>query len=307
MKRPLVKGSSVYQIGGQPCHRAEELVFVLKSITAKQRSQGKSILIQPSEIKKFFDKDMIEDVILACQKRGVDPKARKLWFKLNAETRIRVRTGVGMSKFCHVGAVVGQGTIGGALGSQEVLDEGISEQFAPGGGDELNYGEVPMAPLMFQDDLIHSTEGVKQARIASLKLNRVLKQLNWSLLEDKTVCLVMGTPKQKQLIKVELEKTPLMCGEIQMKLVDKVKWLGQMLSTDGLADSVDATVTAREGKIEAGSLKIAQIISDWRTHLVGGMETARFLWESCCVPSLTHGSGNWTQISTKTKKKLIGI
>ena len=58
----------------------------------------------------------------------------------------------------------------------------------------------------------------------------------------------MGTPKQKQLIKVELEKTPLMCGEIQMKLVDKVKWLGQMLSTDGLADSVDATVTAREGK-----------------------------------------------------------
>ena len=47
-----------------------------------------------------------------------------------------------------------------------------------------------MAPLMFQDDLIHSTEGVKQA---STKLNIVLKQLNLELHEDKTVCIVMGS------------------------------------------------------------------------------------------------------------------
>ena len=50
-----------------------------------------------------------------------------------------------------------------------------------------------MAPLMFQDDLIHRTEGVKQARIASTKINIVLKQLNLELHEDKTVCIVMGS------------------------------------------------------------------------------------------------------------------
>ena len=123
----------------------------------------------------------------------MDPKARRLWYKLNQDTRVCVRTGAGMSEYADVGAVVGQGTIGGALDSQAVLDEGISEQFSPGGGDELNYGGVPMAPLMFQDDLIHSTEGVKQARIASTKLNIVLKQLNLELHEDKTVCIVMGS------------------------------------------------------------------------------------------------------------------
>ena len=68
-----------------------------------------------------------------------------------------MKTGVGLSEYADVGAVVGQGTIAGALGSQAVLDEGISESFSPGNGDELNYGTVAMAPLLFQDDLIHAT------------------------------------------------------------------------------------------------------------------------------------------------------
>ena len=41
LKQPLIEGSSVYQIGGQPGHRSEEHVFVMKSIIARQRAQGK--------------------------------------------------------------------------------------------------------------------------------------------------------------------------------------------------------------------------------------------------------------------------
>ena len=88
LKQPLVEGSLVYQIGGQPGHRSEEHVFVLKSIIARQRAQGKPIIIQPSDIQKYFDKEMIEDVYLTCLKRGADPKIVRLWYKLNAGTRI---------------------------------------------------------------------------------------------------------------------------------------------------------------------------------------------------------------------------
>ena len=55
LKQPLIDGSSMYQIGGQPGHRAEELVFSLKSIISKYRKVGKSIIIQTSDIAKFFD------------------------------------------------------------------------------------------------------------------------------------------------------------------------------------------------------------------------------------------------------------
>ena len=52
LKEPLVEGSTMYQIGGQPGHRAEELIFSLKSIVAKYRSEGKQIIIQSSDISK---------------------------------------------------------------------------------------------------------------------------------------------------------------------------------------------------------------------------------------------------------------
>ena len=68
-----------------------------------------------------------------------------------------------------------------------------------------------------------------------------------------------------------------------------------------------ATLAAREDKILAAGREIGQIIGDWRAHLVGGMETALFLWESCCVPSLLNGAGTWTQISVSTEKRLNAI
>ena len=54
LKGPLVEGSSIYQIGGQPGHRPEELVFVMKAVIARQISQRKAIIIQPSDIQNFF-------------------------------------------------------------------------------------------------------------------------------------------------------------------------------------------------------------------------------------------------------------
>ena len=83
LKSPLIDGSSKYQIGGQPGHRAEELVFCLKSIISKYRAEGKMLIIQTFDLAKFFDKEMIEDAILTSARRGADPKTCRLWYKLN--------------------------------------------------------------------------------------------------------------------------------------------------------------------------------------------------------------------------------
>ena len=114
---------------------------------------------------------MIQDAIITCVKRGADKKACRLWYKLNENTRIRVKTGAGFTNYTEAGALVGQGTIGGALVSQGVLDEGINKHFVPGGGDETNYGSVPVAPLIFMDDVIHSAASVEGARLANQKMD----------------------------------------------------------------------------------------------------------------------------------------
>ena len=304
MKQALIEGSSIYQIGGQPGHQAEELIFALKSVIAKYIKEGKQFIIQSSDLAKFFDKELIEDVISTSLNRGANPKSCRLWYKLNENTRIRVRTGVGMTDYVEVGAIVGQGTIGGTLVSQGVIDERISDNFTPGGGDELTFGSVPMAPFIFMDDIIHGAETIEDARRANIRINRTVMQLNLTLNRDKTVCMVLGSSKQRMKLKKELLDKPLICGDFETHLKDKFKWLGQILSCKGLGDSVSETVASREGKIRGTCLEIAQIVNDWRSRVIGGMETALLLWEACYIPSLLSGAGTWTEITATTEKKL---
>ena len=56
LKKPLVEKSSIFQIGGQPNHRPEELLFVMKSVIAKQRMQGKETVIQCYETANILTK-----------------------------------------------------------------------------------------------------------------------------------------------------------------------------------------------------------------------------------------------------------
>ena len=307
MKGPLLAGSSIYQVGGQPGHRAEELVFCMKSVIAKQRKENKVVLLQLYDISKFFDKETMEDAVLTCQKRRVDPKATRLWKKLQDNTRIRVRTGAGMSDYGEVGAVLGQGTLGGALVSQAVLDEGMSEQFLPGGEGELEYGEVPLAPFIFQDDVIHGVGGLEEAREANRRVARVMGERCLSLNQGKTVCIILGSKKQKEEVRKEMRRNPLMCGDFETREVEADKWLGQQVSGGGLAASVFATVASREAKVRGACLEIADIVNDWRARVAGGLGTAFMLWETCIIPSLLYGAGTWVEISTATTKRLNDI
>ena len=138
LKTPLLAASFIFQIGGQPGHRPEEMIFVMKSIVARYKQEGKLLVINFYDLSKYFDKEMIEDAEITCWRRKADIKAIRLWHKLNENTKIRVKTGAGLSDHGEVGAVLGQG----AIVSQAVLDEGISEHFQPGGDTELQYGKV---------------------------------------------------------------------------------------------------------------------------------------------------------------------
>ena len=57
-----------------------------------------------------------------------------------------------------------------------------------------------------------------------------------------------------------------------MKQAEKEKWLGQQISAGGLAESVAETVAAKEGKIKAACIEVANIVNDWRTEIVGGLD-----------------------------------
>ena len=98
-----------------------------------------------------------------------------------------------------------------------------------------------------------------------------------------------------------------MCGDVEIKETKVDKWLGQCLSSGGLADSVMETIKAKEGKVRGACLEVASIVEDWRAKAVGGIEAAFILWESCCIPTLLSGSGNWLNITGAAEQKLEAL
>ena len=45
-------------------------------------------------------------------------------------------------------------------------------------------GKVPLAPLIFMDDLIHGAAGIEAARLAKERVDKVVKSLNLTLNRD---------------------------------------------------------------------------------------------------------------------------
>ena len=79
------------------------------------------------------------------------------------------------------------------------------------------------------------------------------------------------------------------------------------MSSKGLADSALKTIEAKEGKIKAACMEIAAVVEDWRSQVVGGMDSALVMWEACCVPSLLHGAGTWVDITPAAERRLEAL
>ena len=127
----------------------------------------------------------------------------------------------------------------------------------------MEYGDVPLAPVMWIDDILNSADCLETARKINVAVDIVMKQRGLSLNRDKSVCLIIGSKKEQQKATTELQAKPLLCGSFETKQTPEYKWLGQILSAKGLADSVARTVSSKEGKICGACLEIAVIVNDW--------------------------------------------
>ena len=115
-----------------------------------------------TDIVKFYDKEMLNDAILATH-GSVNKKALRVWWKMNQSTVITVKTGLGNTDTAEAGAVLGQGSKGAGLMSMRNLDSVVDDYFS-GSEDEDVIGSVRLEPLIWVDDLLRSSQGVQEVR-----------------------------------------------------------------------------------------------------------------------------------------------
>ena len=306
MKEVILSKSSPYQIGGQPGHRPQEHIFTVKSILAKYIREDKMIMLQAYDISKFFDKETVPDVMNTLHEMGVDGKCYRAWALLNDNTNIRVKTGVGYTAWSQEGAMIGQGTGGGALVSQANLDNGVVEMFR-GSEEDVRYGGVRVLPVMFQDDIMRAAGSVEAARAGNIKMASVMDSKQLTLNPDKTGFLMFGKGKAVKEARDVISRSPLMCGNFATLEKVSDKWLGDIFHQAGLSASVMATVRDREPKVKAACYEAAAIVEDWRAQCVGGFRSAIDLWEMAVLPSLMYNAGTWVEISKETEEVLENL
>ena len=129
-KSHIFDKSTVYQIGGQSGHSPEEHVFTLKIVIGLMEYMGEGLILNLVDIISFFDREEILDVIEALEDMEVNKKVIRLWYKLNDKTEIKVKTSVGVTKSAQVGALVGQGSGGAAIGSQAMVNMALKQYLA---------------------------------------------------------------------------------------------------------------------------------------------------------------------------------
>ena len=74
-----------------------------------------------------------------------------------------------------------------------------------------------------------------------------MKKLNLKLNEQKSIAIIMGSKKQTKDLIDAIKEAPIMCGEVEVKVKDADKWLGQQLASGGLGESVAATIYCSKG------------------------------------------------------------
>ena len=289
-------------MGGQPGHSIEEHLFSIKSLIELLESRGSGMIFTLVDLVSFFDRENIYDVIATLNEVGVNRTASRLWLKLNQNTEISVKTSAGMTDTAFVGDVIGQGTAGAALVSQLNLDYGMKSYFS-GSGDEVYYGSVRCEYFAYQDDIGKPCAGVNQAQVANIKMSHLFEEKGLEAHPDKTGFIVFGGQKYKKEVDEQLESNPLYLGEFPVRRKQYDKYLGQILHTDGVRASVEATIKDREGKVKGAMFEVKSIVEDFRMLAIGGMMAAWELWEKAMVPSLLAGARTWVGATEKEYDK----
>jgi hypothetical protein len=301
MKDDIIDNTSKFQCGGMPGMRPQFHLFVVKSIMAKSvKDQGNIFTL--TDFQKFFDKEMLNDVILSLH-GDVDKKALRVWWKLNSRTRVTVRTGLGNTEEGEAGACLGQGSKGGGLGSMRTLDKCVSDYFE-GSEDEDSYGGVRLQPQIWVDDLLRSSPGVQEVRCGNVKLSEMVKEMCLEIHLYKSCYLVVGSDNFKEKVEAETAEDPIMFGKFKMKKEIVATYLGDEIHSEGLEASIEASIQARQGKVRGAMFQLVALWGDYRAQVVGGVLGAITLFDACIVTSLLNNASTWIGINDHHYKLL---
>ena len=140
--------------------------------------------------------------------------------------------------------------------------------------------------LTYIDDINRSIPHLNSVRAGNIKFSSLAKEKQLKYHPQKSCYLVYGPEDFKAKVELEALEEPVLLGKEVIHEKQEEKYLGDILSSQGLSASVRATVKDRTAKLRGPIYELRAVSEDVRMQAVGGFEAALDLYESCIVPSL---------------------
>ena len=173
-------------------------------------------------MEKLFDKESLIDVMYTLHKEAkICDKDYRLWFKLNKNANISVRTSVGESCTSLVKNSIGQGMFGAALASSLNIRFALKDTFRDTPSTSL--GLMPLNSLIMQDDNSKMNDRLEDARSGCDMIDDTLKRKQLSVNYDKSKYLLIGSQKCRNILLNTLKDKPMNMGGMEINYSGSTK------------------------------------------------------------------------------------
>merc|ERR1711973_301842 len=292
MKEDIVKACPKIQIGGMPKSMSVEHLVTLKTWMAVKEQRKENGIFQVFDMEKFFDKESLIDTMNTLDKKGkISNKSYRLWYRLNEDARIAVKTSVGETRTKRVKNSLGQGMFGAALASSLNIGCAIEDLFYLRPSTKIGY--VNLNSLILQDDISKMNDNINQAKEGCRMIDNILKKKQLSVNYDKSKYMIIGNEKYRNEVKKDIENNPMMMGNVKIGHSEKEKYLGDIIHEKGIVESISATIKARTNGLIS---KCDEIIKICESPVMGGTGNslaAIKLFEAQIIPSLLNNCESW--------------
>ena len=158
------------------------------------------------DMAKFFDKESLLDCMNTLNKKAqIDAnKSYRMWYKLNENTKISVKTSVGESKTAPIKDSVGQGSFGAGLVSSLNIGCAVDDLFR--GLCTATIGLLILVCLILQDDIMQMSTTANQARDGCQRIDEMLKEKQLSVNYSKTKYIILGKGYSRSKIVKDFKK-----------------------------------------------------------------------------------------------------
>ena len=298
MKPKIVEATPKFQLGGMPGASSVEHLVVLKTWMKSIEQYKRSGIFTVYDMKKFFDREGLLDCMDTLNvTAGIDAKSYRLWYKLNEDTDIAVKTSVGLSRTARIKDSIGQGSVGAALVSSLNIGAALNVTFK--NEHTTKIGHVGLNSLIFQDDIGKLNDNLQQARDGCHKIHRTLQSKQLSLNNDKSKYMIFGSSKFRNKALKELKENPMTMGSGFIDHSPAEKYLGDIISEKGCQDSITETIKERVRKLRS---KCDDIIQIAEAPLMSGLNKGSIafkLFDAQIIPCLLHNSESWIGMTKK--------